>query len=142
MNSVTLARMTPERREEYRLLNLARMAVARAENTKRWPLLRKFKNRCATYKVLYGLNEDDVMELLVRQHNACPGCGTGINFITASLDHIIATCNGGTNEKSNYQLLCFPCNVGKHQMAMEAYILHCAAVVKMHGEFIAKCGVA
>ena len=48
----------------------------------------------------------------------CQNCGRkmvlgGDNSRAATIDHITARGNGGTNEKENLQLLCSKCNTGK-----------------------------
>lgn len=55
----------------------------------------------------------DVRELLVLQKHRCAYCRLKLanNY---HVDHIIALARGGSNSRSNIQILCEPCNHKKH----------------------------
>src|SRR5690606_14892348 len=67
---------------------------------------------------------------IIEQYNrVCPACGRGnLSFDadsieqTATIDHIIPLSRGGTNDESNLQLLCRPCNAAKRDMTMDEYM--------------------
>lgn len=95
--------------------------------------LHRFGARIAcSFKAIYGLNEDDAGEMLVRQKNACNGCGDPLTILTCSIDHVIPLCAGGKTNKNNFQLLCTPCNKAKGQMSMRAFITHARKIVEAH----------
>lgn len=116
------------RRPKCRAASKARWAKRAQEN----PLLHKFAIRRAKWHDLCNSNEDDIGAMLVRQKNACVGCAIYIDVLSCTVDHIVAICNGGANNKQNLQLLCLACNVGKHQMDMEEYVAHCKRVAGVH----------
>lgn len=48
----------------------------------------------------------------------CCICGKKIDFLDMTIDHKIPLSKGGTNEMSNLQLSCEPCNRIKNSMTM------------------------
>jgi len=53
-------------------------------------------------------------EILRRDGNRCVVCGQGAtDGVTLEIDHIVPASKGGSDEKSNLQVLCTPCNRGK-----------------------------
>ena len=53
-------------------------------------------------------------EVLQRDGNRCVVCGQGAaDGVTLEIDHILPVSKGGSDEKSNLQVLCTPCNRGK-----------------------------
>jgi len=53
-------------------------------------------------------------EILQRDGNRCVVCGQGASDgVTLEIDHIVPVSKGGSDEKSNLQVLCAPCNRGK-----------------------------
>lgn len=90
----------------------------------------KFSVKAASnWKSLYGLCEDDIGEMLIRQNNVCNGCAVKLDPMTASIDHVIPRCDGGSHTKENFQLLCLPCNKAKGQMSMAQFVSHCQKIV-------------
>ncbi|NBW19367.1 MAG: hypothetical protein EBR82_66465, partial [Caulobacteraceae bacterium] len=54
-----------------------------------------------------------INHLLVAQRGKCASCH--VNVIEKHhLDHIVPLANGGTHDRSNFQLLCPACNLSKH----------------------------
>lgn len=53
-----------------------------------------------------------VYKLMWMQNGRCAECKTEI-VQSFHLDHVVALANGGSNEESNLQLLCGPCNTRK-----------------------------
>lgn len=56
--------------------------------------------------------KEDISNLLLSQKYKCAVCLASIK-VKKHIDHIIPLSNGGTNDKSNIQLLCPPCNIRK-----------------------------
>lgn len=52
-------------------------------------------------------------DILKRDHYACVSCGARPPGVELEVDHVIPVARGGTNEISNLQTLCRPCNQGK-----------------------------
>ncbi len=52
-------------------------------------------------------------DVLKRDHYACVKCAARPPDVELEVDHIIAVARGGTNDLSNLQTLCRPCNQGK-----------------------------
>ncbi|WP_408639516.1 HNH endonuclease [Neoroseomonas rubea] len=53
-------------------------------------------------------------EVLQRDGNRCVVCGQGASDgVTLEIDHIVPVSKGGSDEKSNLQILCAPCNRGE-----------------------------
>ncbi len=57
--------------------------------------------------------------ILSRDGNACLACGSTKRL---SVDHIIAWSAGGSNDDSNLQILCGPCNTRKADRTQEEFI--------------------
>jgi 5-methylcytosine-specific restriction endonuclease McrA len=51
--------------------------------------------------------------ILKRDGYKCALCGNTAQNTILEVDHIIAKCNGGTDEENNLRTLCHDCNVGK-----------------------------
>jgi 5-methylcytosine-specific restriction endonuclease McrA len=55
-------------------------------------------------------SRDLFVQLVVRDGPTCAKCGTTDNL---TVDHIVPLARGGSDELSNLQLLCKPCNSSK-----------------------------
>lgn len=54
----------------------------------------------------------DVLAIKAAQRGGCAACKSHLSK-GFHVDHVVALANGGTNDKSNLQLLCPPCNLSK-----------------------------
>jgi 5-methylcytosine-specific restriction endonuclease McrA len=63
---------------------------------------------------------EQIEELYAKQQHHCAGCGASIRK-RYEVDHIIPVTRGGTNDISNIQLLCMPCNRTKHNKLPEQW---------------------
>lgn len=52
-------------------------------------------------------------KILERDDFICKGCGCSGNFNALEVDHIIPRKDGGTNDETNLQTLCYKCNMKK-----------------------------
>jgi 5-methylcytosine-specific restriction endonuclease McrA len=68
--------------------------------------------RAKKREALGKLTAEDVISLIAEQKGRCAGCG---NSLTREyhIDHVLALSKGGSNERSNCQLLCGGCNKSK-----------------------------
>lgn len=80
---------------------------------------RSYKSRAATAKaraLKYGCEGvhigDDIKALLLAQKGLCAGCSEDMQDVY-HVDHIQELSDGGSNNPSNLQLLCIPCNLKK-----------------------------
>ena len=55
----------------------------------------------------------DVKEILKLQKGRCAYCREPISKKKRHVDHIIPLSRGGSNDKTNIQILCVPCNLSK-----------------------------
>lgn len=56
----------------------------------------------------------DVAEILLMQKHRCAYCRADLRKIAWHIDHITALRRGGSNDRSNIQMLCAPCNLSKN----------------------------
>lgn len=102
-------------RQRYRASHPERKAA----ETKRWFAKNRDKkrqyrrNRKALEKGAVGSHtNEDISEILKLQKDRCAYCQKKIND-TYHVDHIIALSRGGSNDRTNLQLTCGPCNQRK-----------------------------
>ena len=59
--------------------------------------------------------------LMKRQNNICVYCGHRRTALRMEIDHIIPAVRGGSNEESNLQVICSPCNQRKSLQTDEEF---------------------
>ncbi len=104
-----------DRIKKYREDNKERMAYI----YKNWKNANK--DKCASYRRARRARKheatgthtiDDINNLFKLQRKKCASCNKSISKYY-EVDHIVALVNGGSNDKSNLQLLCMTCNRSK-----------------------------
>jgi len=55
----------------------------------------------------------DIMELFIQQNERCAYCKAQLTIQNKHVDHIMPLALGGSNDRSNLQILCAPCNQSK-----------------------------
>jgi len=117
--------------KEWRLKNKDRIKetslIWRANNKDR--KLIEWRNRDARKRGNGGNHtQQDILEILFMQDNKCAyyrHCGTEITKRNQNVDHIIPIAAGGSNDRSNIQILCRPCNLAK---SAKDPIIHCQSL--------------
>lgn len=71
-----------------------------------WSIARTTNRRAARHNIPGRLKRTDIKNLFETQ-NQCLNCGTTARL---TVDHIRPLSQGGPNELSNLQILCFSCN--------------------------------
>jgi 5-methylcytosine-specific restriction endonuclease McrA len=56
----------------------------------------------------------DIQDISRMQRGRCAYCKCKLSRVNQHVDHIIALVRGGSNDRSNLQLLCRTCNLSKH----------------------------
>ena len=59
------------------------------------------------------INKRKRQKILERDNFTCQECGISGDFASLEVDHITPVCQGGNNEYSNLQSLCYKCNMEK-----------------------------
>lgn len=96
----------PERAKLSRNESRARNPHPHREAARRRKMLKR--------KVAGSHTLGDRREILAAQKNRCALCRCRFtNEVRPTVDHIVAIKRGGTDNRSNIQLLCGPCNSGK-----------------------------
>lgn len=62
-------------------------------------------------------------EILRRDNHACRYCGAGAPDVKLTVDHVVPTALGGSDEPGNLVACCMPCNSGKSSSAPDAPIV-------------------
>ena len=68
-------------------------------------------------------------QLMRQQDNTCAYCGTRRTARTLDIDHMIPAVRGGSNDISNLQVICRPCNQRKGLQTDEEFRLRYARLV-------------
>lgn len=74
-----------------------------------------WRNQKARRKGSVGSHQaKDIIEIMVMQRHRCAYCRADLRKIKPQVDHILALRRGGSNNRSNIQMLCAPCNLSKN----------------------------
>jgi 5-methylcytosine-specific restriction endonuclease McrA len=116
------AEMEPEERKKAGRDYYLKNSESRRKSTAKWKKKNRIKataheNARRARKRAAGGNytEEDVVRILRQQRGKCAYCRTSIKK-TFRIDHIVSLARGGSNEASNIQLLCPPCNQKKYAL--------------------------
>lgn len=89
----------------------ARFAKASGEDRERYRV--RVRNRRARIKASGGKHTAlEIIGLLAKQHGKCANCLTKLK-LAYHVDHIVPSARGGSNDITNLQILCAPCNMSK-----------------------------
>lgn len=55
----------------------------------------------------------DLAAIIKAQRHRCAYCRADLRKVTKNLDHIVPLASGGTNDRTNLQYTCAPCNLSK-----------------------------
>ena len=91
-----------------------RWAKANPEKMRAFVAASDAKRRAAKVGSTGHWTEKDVQALFLKQRGCCAVCRCKLDK-SFHRDHIIALASGGSNDKSNLQLLCKSCNSRKHK---------------------------
>jgi 5-methylcytosine-specific restriction endonuclease McrA len=59
--------------------------------------------------------------MMLAEDPHCKYCGKELTMQTATIDHVIPRCKGGTNAKENLVLACFKCNNDKDDKLLDEW---------------------
>lgn len=105
----------PERNAAQRRLRDKRWRAANPEKARQSNRAVQI-NRRARKKGAPGKHtRQQIAQMLIDQHFICAECPTSIRECY-HVDHIVALAKGGSNDISNIQLLCPPCNLSKSDL--------------------------
>lgn len=92
--------------------------AVKAERDKRSPSKKRGKVNGGYY------TREDTNAILQAQGFLCanPRCGVDLRETKKHLDHKLAIKRGGTNDPSNLQWLCQPCNISKRDKTMQEWL--------------------
>ena len=65
-----------------------------------------------------------------RYKGKCAICGTPVTLEEMTIDHIIPACKGGNKDFSNMQCTCDSCNLMKHYLTMDEFMLKLLKVAR------------
>lgn len=97
--------------------NRARLRISAAEYARNHPEQRAASERARKAKKLKAGGHHtakDIAEIFQSQRGRCAYCRIGLPRRGYHVDHIRALSRGGSNARSNLQILCAPCNTSKH----------------------------
>jgi 5-methylcytosine-specific restriction endonuclease McrA len=69
---------------------------------------------------------------MYKENQHCFYCAVPLTIETATIDHVIALINHGTNDRKNLVLACEPCNQAKANMPVEEFLKGKCKNVRRH----------
>lgn len=110
--------LTPEERYRNHLANNRRYRQKNGHKVRMWNKLRFHRQRAAG-----GMPDRfDIGRMICEQDARCTYCGTMLGG-KYHIDHKKPVSRGGTNHLKNLQLLCATCNLRKHTMTHEEFLV-------------------
>lgn len=103
--------------EEFRRKQREKQAKARANNIERYREIARasqHKRRAAKRNSLGQHTAHDVKEIYILQKGRCPICSVRLGK-RYHIDHVMPLSLGGSNDRSNIQILCPRCNLQKNK---------------------------
>lgn len=101
--------------EQYRIENAERVkkwALDNPERVKQNSQVGKHRRRALERSAEGSFTAEDVADIFKAQKGRCAYCHIKVRD-DYHVDHITALSRGGTNDRSNLQILCRPCNLSK-----------------------------
>jgi 5-methylcytosine-specific restriction endonuclease McrA len=69
------------------------------------------------------MSSTTVLEVIKASNGICPYCGKAIPNGKGHIDHKTPISRGGTNDRSNLVYVCATCNLRKHTMTAEEFVV-------------------
>lgn len=85
------------------------MAAFEEDSTFRWGNLSSKSRRARLFR---------------KGHRLCIYCQAELTLETSTLEHLVPRSRGGSDDKSNLTLACFPCNNRKGDMTVSEYQIY------------------
>jgi 5-methylcytosine-specific restriction endonuclease McrA len=94
------------------VVGVLRVGRGKAANMKRHPIPKWKRDK---------QKKDTIKAYLLRKRPVCFYCGCRLNEETATMDHVVPSCNGGGTDFENLVLSCRDCNRSKGALSAEEF---------------------